>query len=100
MSTSLIPGHSNKEWGEGYKIKVGPQDGLIISLSGLYIKTQVGPTVSSSVMSLCYDRYAYWIPSSHIRCFQPRCPACKTLDSTGRQIETRPGRDAEVMAGS
>lgn len=52
MSTSLIPGHSNREWGEGYKIKVGPQAWFIKSLSGLYIKTQVSPTVSSSVMSL------------------------------------------------
>lgn len=52
MSTSLIPGHSNREWGEGYKIKVGPQDGFIKSLLGLYIKTQASPTVSHSVMSL------------------------------------------------
>lgn len=38
--------------GEAYKIKIGPQEGFIKSLLGLYIKTQVSPTVLRSVMSL------------------------------------------------
>lgn len=48
----------------------------------------------------CCDCYAYWIPFSHIQCYQQSCLSWKTLHSTGLQVETRPGKGAEVMAGN
>ncbi len=86
MSTSLIPGHSNRKWGEGYKIKVGPQDGFIKSLLGLYNKTQVSPTVFHSVKSLVTTimHTGFLLPTFDAS--QPRCPACKTLDSMAARL--------------